>query len=375
MNIIRHIRLWMLCLLSGLAFAMPCETLGKEFVVVIDAGHGGKDGGAPGTFSNEKDINLAVAKLLGKELTRRHSDCKVVYTRSTDVFVTIKGRMDKAKAAKADLFISLHCNSAAYENPRRTSLAGTSVYVLGNNNASDNIDLAMRENSAILLEDNYSTTYQGFDNSPEYYIFTEINQSKMMGKSNTFANEVQRELVRHAGLRDNHVNETARLWLLLHSTMPAILVEMDFICNPTREKYLNSADGQRRIAEAIANGVENYRVSLGHKVGGKKSPAPTAPAVDTVTPPEPAQPIESSKPSNDKTVYKIQFLVSPSKIPDGSAKLKGLNPVDYYIDGRSYKYTYGCYDSQAEAMTALKEIRTKFADAFVITMCGGKRIK
>ena len=123
----------------------------KDFVVVIDAGHGGKDGGAPGSYSNEKDINLAVAKRLGEEIKSRYKDVKVVFTRSTDVFVTIKGRMDKAKAVNADLFISLHCNSAANSNPQRKSLSGTSVYVLGTHNADDNIDLAMRETARFCL--------------------------------------------------------------------------------------------------------------------------------------------------------------------------------------------------------------------------------
>lgn len=346
----------------------------KEFVVVIDAGHGGKDPGALGSYSHEKDINLAVAKKLGKEIERAYHDVKVEYTRTTDVFVTIKGRMDKAKAWKADLFISLHCNSAALSNKQRSTLSGTSVYVLGNNNANDNIDLAMRENSAILLEDDYSTTYQGFDNSPEYYIFTEINQSKMMGKSNTVANSIQKSLVSHAGLVDNHVNETSRLWLLLHSTMPAVLIEMDYICNPRREKFLNSSHGQTVIAEAIAKGVGDYRASLGHKP--KKNPTAKAPKKPQTDIEEIAPDVTSKETDTaDGPVFKIQFLVSPSKIPAGSAKLKGLTPVDFYREGSSYKYTFGNYPSQSAANKDLKTIKAKFPDAFVIKTIGGRRVK
>lgn len=375
--ILKRIKTATTAMLLATAMLFSPITSAKDFVVMIDAGHGGKDAGALGSKTKEKDINLAVALKLGKELKNRYKDIKVLYTRSTDVFVTIKGRMDKAKEAKADLFISLHCNSAAFENPRRSSLSGTSVYVLGNNNANDNIDLAMRENSAILLEDNYQTTYKGFDNSPEYYIFTEINQSKMMGKSNSIANEVQKQLVSFAGLKDNHVNETSRLWLLLHSTMPAILVEMDYICNPTREIFLNSDSGQKKLAEAISNGIESYCKSLGHKVNSSKIESKTSCTDEDRLQPEKSNTARSEhddEPSG-QTLYKIQFLVSSSRIADGSSKLKGLSPVEFYKEGNSYKYTFGSFRSQKEAEKALRDVKKKFSDAFIIKMRDGKRIR
>ncbi len=389
--------------LASTALFCGMQAEAKEFVVVIDPGHGGKDSGALGKQTTEKAINLDVAKLLGAEIKRRYDDIRVVYTRSTDVFVTIKGRMDKAKSEKADLFISLHCNSAAYENPRRTSLAGTSVYVLGNNNANDNIDMAMRENEAILLEDDYKTTYKGFDNSPEYYIFTEINQSKMMGKSNSVANAIQRQLVSHAGLKDNRVNETSRLWLLLHSTMPAVLVEMDFICNPNREKFLSSSAGQQKIAEAICNGINDYRRSLGHKVGATPTKSASEPKADKTDKEDPA-PSKSETPSKSvskedknksassaktdpsitqtasdsnegQTVYSIQFLVESSQLKSDSPKLRGITPADFYRDGSSYKYHTGQFPTMEAAATRLKEVRRQFPDAFIIKMRDGKRIK
>lgn len=374
----KRLRSAFMLLLSAfiLLTAVDTEAAAKDFVVVIDAGHGGKDGGAPGRSSCEKDINLAVAKKLGKILENKYKGIKVVYTRSTDVFVTIKGRMDKAKAAKANLFISLHCNSAAKENPNRKNLSGTSVYVLGNNNANDNIDLAMRENSAILLEDDYTTSYKGFDNSPEYYIFTEISQSKMMGKSNAFANAVQTQLVKHAGLVDKHVNETSRLWLLLHSTMPAILIEMDYICNPRREEFLNSESGQKKIAEAIGKGVDNYRRSLGYGDTRKDSKETAAPAEAPATEaPEAATPEADTKTRNGELVYKIQICISPKKLSPKAPELKGLSPVDYYREGKGYKYTFGSFPTVEEANAALKEIKKKFSDAFVIKTRNGKRIR
>ena len=347
------------------AISLSSIASAKEFVVMIDAGHGGKDVGALGLNSHEKDINLSVALLLGNELKSRYKNMKVLYTRSSDIFVTIKGRMDKAKSAHADLFISLHCNSVAYENPRRKTLSGTSVYVLGNNNADDNIDLAMIENSAILLEDDYQTTYKGFDNSPEYYIFTEINQSKMMGKSNAIANAVQQQLVDFAQLKDNKVNETARFWLLLHSTMPAILVEMDFICNPEREKFLKSKKGQDKIAKAIANGIENYCASLGHDIKGTKT---------TQTDIDESQE-EYIDNDNSPITYKIQFLVSDSKLSNKSEKFKGLKDIDFYIDNNSYKYTTGAFKSTEDAEKSLKIVKKTYRDAFIIKTRNGKRIK
>lgn len=374
---INRIKRTIVLLLTIILTTYYCES--APFTIVIDAGHGGKDGGAAGTYSNEKDINLAVAKLLGKEILSTQTDVKIEYTRSTDTFVTIKGRMDKAKAVKADLFISLHCNSAAFENPRRTSLSGTSVYVLGMGNANDNIDLAMRENSAILLEDNYTTTYKGFDNSPEYYIFTEINQSKMMGKSNSVAGEVQRSLVANASLKDNHVNETSRLWLLLHSTMPAILIEMDYLCNPDREKFLNSDDGQRRIASAISTGIANYRKSLGHKPFDDKAKTVSSPSPQQSIAPQEATSQANCKteaePNNDKIVYKIQFYVSDSVLKSNASQLKGISPADYYQEGRDIKYTFGAYDTPAQAAGDLRSIKQKFPDAFIIKTQNNKRIR
>lgn len=349
------------------AIALPTTISAKEFVVMIDAGHGGKDPGALGVKSKEKDINLAVAKLLGNELKSRYKNIKVTYTRSTDVFIKIKDRMGKAKDVNADLFISIHCNSAAYENPRRKSLSGTSVYVLDNNKVDDNIELAMIENSAILLEDDYQTTYKGFDNSPEYYIFTEINQSKMMGKSNTIANEVQSQLVTYAGLKDNQVRGTSHIWLLLHSTMPAILVEMDFICNPEREKFLSSHDGQAKMATAIANGIESYCTSLGHDINGEKEVGKRK-----------SQNASTEEIANEESapiIYKIQFLVSDTKLPKGSDKLKGLKNAEYYLDNGSYKYTTGAYETAKDAEKHLRKVKKEFKDAFIIKTQNGKRIK
>lgn len=345
----------------------------KPYVIVIDAGHGGHDPGALGQITTEKDINLAIAKKLGALLTATFPDVKVVYTRSSDVFVKIRERMQKAKDVHADLFISIHCNSAAKDNPQRASLSGTSVYILGNENTEQNLSVVMAENAAILLEDDYKTKYQGFDNSPEQYIYMEISQSKMVGKSIELAELVQSQLVGHAGLHDNRVRQTKEIWLVLHSTMPLIFLEVDFICNPERERYMASETGRTRIAEAIVKGIAEYRNT---KV---KLPSQQTTATPAAEPAQPATPQPSTAApetaTTSSTTYHIQILVSSSKLNSNSGKFKGLSPVKYYKDGGAYKYYYGNYKSKSEAQKALPEVRRLFPDAFVISMCGGKRIK
>lgn len=353
----------------------------KPYTIVIDAGHGGTDPGAPGVFTNEKDINLAIAKKLGNLLTATFPDVKVVYTRSTDVFVKIRDRMQKAKDVNADLFISIHCNSAAKENPNRTNLSGTSVYILGNENTDKNLSVVMAENAAILLEDDYKTKYQGFDNSPEQYIFMEICQSKMVGKSIELAEKVQSQLVRHAGLRDNKVRQTQAIWLVLHSTMPLIFLEVDFICNPEREKYMASETGQTKIAEAVVKGIAAYRnakinlpaaPSAGATAGNSPSAAPSTPA-STATADNTAA-TQQAQTSGEPT-YHIQIFVASEQLPATSPKFKGLTPTYHYRDGASYKYYYGSYPTPEAARKALPDVKRQFPDAFVITMQEGKRIK
>ncbi|MDE5801230.1 MAG: N-acetylmuramoyl-L-alanine amidase [Paramuribaculum sp.] len=368
MTTLRLIYLITLVMTVGVSYAEKP----KPYVIVIDAGHGGTDPGALGCFTTEKDINLAIAKKLGNLLTATFPDVKVIYTRSTDVFVKIRDRMQKAKDVNADLFISIHCNSAAKENPNRTSLSGTSVYILGNENTDKNLSVVMAENAAILLEDDYKTKYQGFDNSPEQYIFMEICQSKMVGKSIELAEKVQSQLVKHAGLRDNKVRQTQAIWLVLHSTMPLIFLEVDFICNPEREKYMASETGQRKIAEAVVNGIAAYRNT---KITLPKPTTPDAPQSPEVREPEKAQPTPSPTQTSSDPTYHIQIFVAADQLQANSPKFKGLTPAHYYRDGSAYKYYYGSYPTQDAARKALPEVKRLFPDAFVITMQEGKRIK
>lgn len=371
MTSIRHtLRLCaMLLTMLLIGHSIASATAKRQFTVVIDAGHGGHDAGALGKTTKEKDINLAVAKALGEIFSTQHKDIKVVFTRTTDVFVTLDGRVQKAKNANANLFISLHCNSAAYENKNRQNLSGTSVYVLGPDAADANLDIAIRENQSILLEPDHTTRYQGFDNSPEYYIFAEISQNKMQGKSNDVAAAIQHQLTSYAGLKDNKVRESSKIFLLKHATVPTVLVEMDFICNPQRERYLNSEAGQQKIAQAICNGVAkflNTKAEYDTDCNERHSNSSSVlPETETGTAPT----------ASGNITYRIQFLTSPRKLAERSSQFKDLERVTYYTDGRSYKYTCGEYKSQKAATDDLNKVRKKFPDAFIIKMQNGKRIK
>lgn len=249
-------------ILLSLLLCIPIATTGasaRDFTLVIDAGHGGKDVGARGVKAYEKNINLAVAKALGKRITREMKDVKVVYTREDDSFVTLKERADIANKAAGDLFISIHVNSVAKKARNRRTISGAEVYTLGLHRSDDNLAVAMRENSVIALEPDNSATYQGFDpESTESYIIFELSQSRHMDQSIEMAELVQQSLVTDAGRADKGVKQ-AGFWVLWATSMPSILVELDFICNPTQEKFLASTDGQKQLADAIYNAFAIYK--------------------------------------------------------------------------------------------------------------------
>lgn len=262
MPIYRYTFLVALIILSVLglrAVEAPNKTAEKPFTIVLDAGHGGKDAGACDNNVKEKDINLGVALELGKLIEKKMKDAKVVYTRSTDTYLTLQERADKANAAKGDLFISIHTNSIDKSNPKRTSIAGSSVYALGLHKDKNNMDVAMRENSVIELEKNFEEKYSGFDpQRDESYIIFEMAQKKTLSKSIKFAEEAQKQLVAEAGRGDRGVHQ-AGFWVLWATSMPAVLVELDFICNPNSAKFIASEQGEKKLAEALFKAIQNYR--------------------------------------------------------------------------------------------------------------------
>ena len=225
-----------------------------SFTVVIDAGHGGHDAGAIGLVKGvkEKDLNLTVAKRLATKIQQNHPDVKVVLTRETDVFLPLQQRADIANKNHADLFISIHTNAA--ENRKAQ---GAETFILGTDRMEDNLDVAMRENAVMKLEDD-QTVYQGFDpNSIESYIIFELMQNQYMDNSLVFAELVQNQFVGTLHRANRGVRQAA-FWVVLQSACPSVLVEMGFVSNAEEEKWLASEDGKNSIANGIYTAFQQY---------------------------------------------------------------------------------------------------------------------
>lgn len=230
------------------------------FVLVLDAGHGGNDQGCRGKTEREKDITLDVVLRVRDIIKETYGDSvKVVLTRDDDTFIPLDRRADIANDAAANLFVSVHVNSLDRRAKGRETIHGASVYTVGLHKNDANLAVAMRENSVIELEEDYTESYQGFDpNSSESYIIFELTQNLNMAQSVEAAQLIQNELVGHAGRADKGVRQAGFL-VLWATKMPAVLVELDFICNLSAEKFLASAQGRRKCAESIVNAAGQYR--------------------------------------------------------------------------------------------------------------------
>ena len=327
-----------------------------SYTVVIDPGHGGKDHGCMGSKASEKNVTLDVAMRLGKLIAEEHPEVKIIYTRSDDRAVALNERADIANDAKADLFISIHVNSVAKKTRGRDKIKGASVYTLGLHRTDDNLEVAMRENSAIELESDYTETYQGFDpNSSESYIIFELTQNLNQHNSIELADIIQRELVVTAGRADKGVRQSGFL-VLRATSMPAVLVELDFMCNPTCEKFLSSNDGKDKCARSLANAFTTYYKK--HHPSVSRSIQPTA----------------SSKQKIKGVIsYSVQFFTSPTKLVADDAEFRGIDDATYYVHDNMYKYICGSYTTLKDAKIRLRKIKEYYPEAFIIKMCDGKR--
>lgn len=335
----------------------------RPFTVVIDPGHGGKDPGAVGATAFEKDIVLSVGLKLGALIEKYHKNVKVLYTRDNDRFVELNKRADIANKAHADLFISLHCNAL---DRKRSSPQGVETFVLGLHRSKDNLDVAKAENAVIMYEEDYSLKYEGFNpNEPESYIIFEFMANTFLSQSVYLATIVQNQLVTSAKRVNRNVRQAGFL-VLREVAMPSILVELGYISNPHEEKYLKSISGQNALASAIYNGFKEYKREHDKKSfvfdGNSSSREEDGLASTTSN-------------STVESEYRIQFLTSSRKYEKGAKVFKGLDPVEYYVDGGVFKYTYGTTYNQSEITRTLREVRRKFKDAFVIELVEGKRVK
>lgn len=356
-------------LFSFLAVALFTSISASGFTVVLDPGHGGKDYGAIGAITNEKTINLAVAKLVADYIGKDSPETVVLLTRSDDTFLSLKERADFANRNNGDLFVSIHVNSVDKKNRNRTSISGASVYTLGLHKSEANFEVAKRENSVMSLDPDFSATYEGFDpDSSESYIIFEMGQNKHMAQSVNLARHIQTGLTAEAGRADRGVRQ-AGFWVLWATGMPAVLVELDFICNPEQEKFLDSKDGQKKMANAIGKAITSYLQA--HDT----TPATGGAAQESVEEQEEtAELADNFMPAGEEDTeltYHVQLLASATPVPKGSQEFKGLDAWELR-DGKWYKYYVGDFKTLKEAKNFANKIRKKFPDAFIITVQGGK---
>lgn len=392
-------------LLFVLFFFFPVvQAKDKTFTVVIDAGHGGKDPGARGTIIDEKEINLSVALKLGGLISDNNEDVRVLYTRKTDRFIELDERANIANRNKADLFISIHTNAVK----RGNTVQGTETYTLGLARSDENLEVAMRENSAILLEDDYLQKYEGFDpNSSESYIIFEFMQNKHMEQSISLASEVQKSFVLNN--RTNRGVRQAGFLVLRKTSMPSILVELGYISNREEERFMKSSEGQNKLAGSLYVAFAKYKKEYDRKQGaltGNKQVVPDsivqtdesefqpAQVSDASLPPAGSEedillqkkrkrvknttvssPVQMNTNTRGKVIYKIQILTSEKKLPSGSRLFKGYKNIDYFTERGIYKYTYG-ETTDFESIRKLRRTIVKdFKDAFIIAFKDGEKVK
>lgn len=329
--------------------------------VVIDAGHGGRDPGAVGKKGQEKMITLSIALKLGKYIEENMPDVKVVYTRQTDEYIELWKRAEIANQAEADLFLSIHVN--AHD---RVSARGTLTLVLGQHRADENFDVAVRENSVILLEEDYETRYEGFDpTSTESYIMFSLMQKTYFKQSIEFGAFVQDQFRERAQRKDLGVREQG-IYVLAQTAMPGVLVETGFITNEEEERYLLTDYGQDIIASAIYRGFREYKEEIDRRSN-------LAVVIREEAPEERAQapPAEPDQILPGQIIFSIQIASSKNKVSTEPSAFKGLQDVRVIQDGRWFKYLAGQEADYHSALDKCKEIKVQFPDAFVVASKDG----
>ena len=370
------------------------------FTVVLDAGHGGHDAGAVGSFSKEKNINLRYALLVGDMIKKNIPDAKVIYTRDKDVFVDLNERARIANRKKADLFVSIHTNSS-----KNSSAKGMETFTLGVSRSKENMEVAMLENSVIMLEEDYEKKYEGFDpNSVDSYIMFEFMKDQYMDRSITCADFIQKKMINASKRNDRGVRQAG--FLVLRATaMPSVLIELGFISNKEEEKYLNNNENQVKIATAIFNGIKEYKHELDKKSGNSnseelgvkeelgmrneelKNEVKVEDKVEIKTEKteninvenkdikakEEIIPNSSFLIPNSEYEFFIQYLVSKNNYNADNAVFKGHTPTKILNENKLYKYLIGPYDVNT-VFNKRNEITKDFPDAFIVAYKQGQKV-
>lgn len=354
------------CFIIVLTFSSFIEAQTKDkFVVVLDAGHGGKDSGTPGTKrykTAEKDIALDVSLALGKLINKHLPDVKVLYTRTKDVYPTLNKRAVFANEEKADLFISIHCN--AQPGGKRNAY-GSETFVLGLHKNAANLEVAKRENSVIYQEDNYEETYKNFDpNSPESIIGLILAQEDYLDHSIELANYIETEF-KVTGKRKSRGVKQAGLYVLAYTYMPSVLVELGFLTNNNEEDYLNSKKGKQIMTKSLFNAIKKYVNSVyKNKTSAVRTSAQSNNSEDT------------EKRIVEGVIFKVQIAASSRKVEPKSYNFKGLTDISRTAQGNIYKYFHGNTSDYNKAKAMVKAAKAKgYTTSFVVAFKDGKKVR
>jgi N-acetylmuramoyl-L-alanine amidase len=354
-NAMKYLLLSLVFMGTSLTFAQQNST----FKVVLDAGHGGKDPGTMRGSIREKDIVLDVVLRLGK-LLEQQSGIKVIYTRKTDVFIELRERAQIANKAKANLFLSVHCNGV-----KSTAAKGTETFVMGMSRTDTNLDIAKKENGVIFLEDDYNQKYKGFDpNNPETLLGLKILQEEFLGQSIELASEIEKNF--QLTNRFSRGVKQQPIWVLDATVMPGVLVELGFVSHAEEGQYISSDAGKDEMAQSLFNSIIAYKNTF-------FSPTEVTFSMDNHTDSvaaEPAvAPIEKENGATVKgTHYKVQLEAGTKKVELIPSNFKGLDAISFTFDSKKYKYFYGDETDFEACKKRLAEAKSKgYKSAFIVT--------
>ncbi len=375
--------LFLLMLLSIQMVAYTQNTGYRIKTIVIDPGHGGKDPGAVGAKSYEKDIVLSISKKLGNYIQQNYPDMEIIFTRDEDTFVELYKRAEIANKSQADLFISIHANASVKKTP-----FGTSTYAMGVNRIEKNLETVKRENSVIEIEDNYQSQYGGLDpDDPETEIILSLWQKENLELSLQFGNLIQKQFKTRARRKNLGVKQ-APLIVLWATTMPSVLVETGFITNAIEERYLMSKIGQDYIASSIfrafrdyknlvegnSNQLMAYENDKNDVLALQETTGLPVPETPLVVKPETKENTPEKKESGKSVLFQVQIQSSSKQITLNSPVFKGIKNVQEKKYEGMYKYTVGNESDYQKIVDLQQKIRKKIPGAFVVAYYQGKRI-
>ena len=331
----------------------------KKWVIVIDAGHGGRDPGASGLISREKDVTLAIALKAGEYFQQNIRNVTVIYTMKDYSTVDLRDRPKIANKANADLFISIHANWAQSKN-----IKGTETYIMGTAKDKQNLEVAMKENEVIYLEKDYSTKYEGFDpKSSESYIMFSTTQKVFQEQSTDLASRIQTQFRERVNRNDRDVKQSG-FWVLYNTKMPAVLVETGFISNPAEEKFLNSKEGQDYLASSIFRACRDYLNSIDSK-SGISYEQNQSPDQETDTTGAPVS-------RSNEVVFMVQITTTTTKTEIKPENFNGLKDITEINAQDRFKYAAGSFKDYSDAAQYRKKIEGAYPDAFVIAVKDNK---